>query len=502
MNLGALLYFLGGFLTFFSLALLAPAAVAIWFGEESWWVFPVSSGVSLLLGGSLLLFVKAEDELGYREGFAVVAISWILAGVIGALPYALTGVLSPVDALFESVSGFTTTGSTVFETLEELPKGILFWRSLSQWLGGMGIIVLSLAILPILGVGGAQLYQAEMPGLVKDRITPRIQDTARILWSVYLLITLVEVFLLKVGGLSLYEAVCHAFTTMATGGFSTRTASVAAFNSAYIEVVIIIFMFLAGTNFTLHYKALVKGEFSAYFKNEEFRFYLTVTILAILLCVVFTAERYGIVNALRFGAFQVISIMTTTGYGTADYDAWPEVLRLLMVILMCFGGMAGSTGGGVKQVRMLLFFRFIRIQFRKLLHPRAVETLKYEGQRVPAEVVQSLFGFLALYLLTFLVASLVVCAQGLDLETGVSAVAATLNNIGPGLAKVGPTQNFSHLPDLSKLVLTFCMLAGRLELFPVILVFGPGYWKNLKTPKFTNRLSRLRERLRERPLRS
>lgn len=483
MKLGVLLYFLGGFLLFFSVALLLPLLIALWYHESIWWVFPVSAAVSASLGAILIFSIKSEEDLGYREGFAVVAFSWILAGAIGALPYILSGVLSPVDALFESVSGFTTTGSTVFEKLENLPRGLLFWRSLSQWLGGMGIIVLSLAILPFLGIGGAQLYQAEVPGLVKDRLTPRIQDTARILWSVYVLFTLVETLLLLLGGLSPYEAISHAFTTMATGGFSTRTASIGAFDSAYIDYVVTFFMFLAGTNFALHYRAL-KGDLKVYLQDEEFRFYFMVTLLATLLCLIFTLPKYGLISAFRYGTFQVVSIMTTTGYGTADYDAWPQILRLMMVILMCFGGMAGSTGGGVKQVRMLLFFRFIKIQFRKLLHPRAVETLKYQGERVPQEVIQSLFGFLALYLLIFLAASFIVCAQGVDLETGVSAVAATLNNIGPGLAKVGPTQNFAHLSDLSKLVLTFCMLAGRLELFPMMIILTRSYWKDVKGPNF------------------
>lgn len=483
MKLGVLLYFLGGFLLFFSVALLLPLLIALWYYESIWWVFPVSAAVSASLGAILIFSIKSEEDLGYREGFAVVAFSWILAGAIGALPYILSGVLSPVDALFESVSGFTTTGSTVFEKLENLPRGLLFWRSLSQWLGGMGIIVLSLAILPFLGIGGAQLYQAEVPGLVKDRLTPRIQDTARILWSVYVLFTLVETLLLLLGGLSPYEAISHAFTTMATGGFSTRTASIGAFDSAYIDYVVTFFMFLAGTNFALHYRAL-KGDLKVYLQDEEFRFYFMVTLLATLLCLIFTLPKYGLISAFRYGTFQVVSIMTTTGYGTADYDAWPQILRLMMVILMCFGGMAGSTGGGVKQVRMLLFFRFIKIQFRKLLHPRAVETLKYQGERVPQEVIQSLFGFLALYLLIFIAASFIVCAQGVDLETGVSAVAATLNNIGPGLAKVGPTQNFAHLSDLSKLVLTFCMLAGRLELFPMMIILTRSYWKDVKGPNF------------------
>ncbi len=485
MRIGTVFYILGWFLIFFSLALFVPGIVA-WLYQENVRPFCYAAAISLGLGLFLCGILKPEKEIGYREGFAVVVFSWTAAGIFGALPFVFTGHLGFIDALFESVSGFTTTGSTVFSSLEELPKGLHFWRAFSQWLGGMGIIVLSLAVLPLLGIGGMQLYQAEMPGLTKDKLAPRIQDTARILWGVYIFITLLEVLLLLAGGLNLYEALCHAFTTLATGGFSTRTASVAAFGSAYVDYVIIFFMFLAGVNFSLHYRFL-KGDFGAYFKSEEFRFYCLVGFLAVLICLIFNFAA-GIYREfwpnLRYSLFQVWSIMTTTGYGTADFDLWHPVCRLLLLNLMFFGGMAGSTGGGIKQVRLLIFFKFIKLQFRKLIHPKAVEIIRYDELKVSNEIIQAILGFMALYALVFMVASLLVTAQGIDILTASSAVAATLNNIGPGLEGVGPTKNFGWLPSFSKLVLTFCMLAGRLELYTVTILFTRSYWKGLRFPVF------------------
>ncbi|HHI97921.1 MAG TPA: TrkH family potassium uptake protein [Thermodesulfatator atlanticus] len=492
MRIGTVLYILGWFLLFFSLALLVPGVVGLFY-HESPKPFLAAAAISLGFGLSLMALLKPEKDIAYREGFAVVVFSWTAAGVFGALPFVFAGKLGFVDALFEAVSGFTTTGSTVFSSLEDLPRGLHFWRAFSQWLGGMGIIVLSLAILPLLGIGGMQLYQAEMPGLTKDKLAPRIQDTARILWGVYIFITLLEVLLLLAGGLSLYESVCHAFTTLATGGFSTRTASVAAFGSAYVDYVITVFMFLAGVNFSLHYRFL-KGDLGAYFRNEEFRFYCLVGFLAVLICMIFNfvSDNYREIGPnLRYSLFQVWSIMTTTGYGTADFDLWHPVTRLLLLNLMFFGGMAGSTGGGIKQVRLLIFFKFIKLQFRKLIHPKAVEIIRYDEHKVSNEIIQAVLGFMALYALVFMVASLLVTAQGIDILTATSAVAATLNNIGPGLEGVGPTKNFGWLPGFSKLVLTFCMLAGRLELYTVVILFTRSYWRGLRFPlfRFPRRLS-------------
>ncbi len=485
MRIGIALYLLGWFLLFFSLALLVPISVCLWY-HEPLGVYLLSAGISGGCGLFLVALLRPEQEIGYREGFAVVVFSWCAAGIFGALPYVFSGALGFVDALFESISGFTTTGSTVFSSLEHLPRSLHFWRAFTQWLGGMGIIVLSLAILPLLGIGGMQLYQAEMPGPTKDKLAPRIQDTARILWGVYVFFTLLEVLLLMAGGVTLYEAFCHAFTTLATGGFSTRTASVAGFESAYVDYVITVFMFLAGVNFTLHYRFL-KGDLGAYFKNEEFRFYFWVGLIGVAICLVFnfSAKVYlSWADNLRYSLFQVWSIMTTTGYGTADFDLWPPVCRLLLLSLMFFGGMAGSTGGGIKQVRLLIFFKFIRLQFRKLIHPRAVEIIRYDELKVPQDVTQAILGFMALYALVFLGASLLVASQGIDILTATSAVAATLNNIGPGLEAVGPTKNFGWLPTSSKLILTLCMLAGRLELYTVAVLFTRDYWKGVRLPCF------------------
>jgi len=415
-----------------------------------------------------------------------VVASWMGLATLGALPFYLSGAMpSFIDCLFEAMSGFTTTGSTVLAQVEILPKSLLFWRAMTHWLGGMGIIVLSLAILPFLGVGGMQLFQAEMPGPTKDRLAPRIQDTARILWGVYVLFTAVETMLLMFGGLDFFEAVCHAFATLATGGFSTHTSSISQFNSVYIETVIMVFMFLAGTNFTLHHHGF-SGRFSAYVKSEEFQLYLGITVVAILLVTVINLA-YGVYSSsgesLRTASFQVLSILTTTGFGTADFDQWPPACRLLLVILMFIGGCAGSTGGGIKVVRILLFFKYARIQLKSLVHPRTVSTLKLGRVKVPSDVVVAVLGFFALYIAVFLSASLIVTSLGVDLVTGTTAVIATLNNIGPGLSLVGPAGNFGHLPPAAKLVLTFCMLAGRLELYTVAVLLSPGFWKMARRPR-------------------
>jgi trk system potassium uptake protein TrkH len=389
-----------------------------------------------------------------------------------------------VDCVFESMSGFTTTGSTILTRVEVLPESVLFWRALTHWLGGMGIIVLTLAILPLLGIGGMQLFQAEMPGPTKDRLAPRIQDTARILWSVYVLFTVTEVLLLILGGVSFFDAVCHSFATLATGGFSTHTASVGFFNSVYVESIVIFFMLVAGVNFSLHYQGL-RGRLASYWQNEEFRFYVHLTFFSICIIVIFnliygTYDSFG--TTLRTGFFQVASILTTTGFGTADFDQWPPVCKILLVSLMFVGGCAGSTGGGIKHVRLLLFFKYARLQLRNLVHPQAVGTIKLGKVKVPREVLISILGFFGLYVAFFFLATLVVTALGVDIVTGSTAVVATLNNIGPGLNLVGPVQHYGHLPAFAKVVLTFCMLAGRLELYTVAVLLTPDYWAMARKP--------------------
>ncbi len=493
MRTAGVLNIFGKLLILISFCLLTPIPFSLYFHDGMIPAFLLSAGLGAGLGGLFLALFAPEKDLGYRDGFAVVVFSWLGLAFLGALPFYFSDKMPLfVDCFFESMSGFTTTGSTVLTQVEVLPESLLFWRAMTHWLGGMGIIVLSLAILPLLGVGGMQLFQAEMPGPTKDRLAPRIQDTARILWGVYFLFTAVETVLLIWGGLSFYDAVCHSFATLATGGFSTHTASVAHFDSVYVETVIIIFMFLAGTNFSLHHPGL-KGKLSAYWRNEEFRFYLTLCTVATLFIV--AVNSYHQVYAtfgqtLRTAAFQVVTIITTTGFGTADFDQWPPALKILLVSLMFVGGCAGSTGGGIKVVRILLFFKFARLQLKSLVHPRTVATLKYGKVKVPQEVMVAILGFLALHIGVFLLASLAITALGVDIVTGTTAVIATLNNIGPGLNLVGPAQNFGHLPPLAKAVLSFCMLAGRLELYTVAVLLTPDFWQMARRPLFRWQLAR------------
>ncbi len=485
MRTGGVLNILGKLLILLSLFLLVPVPFSIYFNDGMIGTFLLSSVVGGCAGGLLVLLFVAEKDLGYRDGFAIVVLSWLGLALLGAVPYYFSGQMASfADCFFESMSGFTTTGSTILNEVEVLPASVLFWRSLTHWLGGMGIIVLSLAILPLLGVGGMQLFQAEMPGPTKDRLAPRIQDTARILWSVYFLFTLVEIMLLMFGGVGFFDAVCHSFATLATGGFSTHTASAGYFKSTYIETVIIIFMFLAGTNFSLHHRFL-SGKFRAYFKNEEFQLYAKITGLAILLIVIANAF-YGIYDSLgenvRTAVFQVVSILTTTGFGTADFEQWPPVCKILLLSLMLIGGCAGSTGGGIKVVRFLLFFKYARLQLRSLVHPRAVGVIKLGKLKVPQEVMVAILGFFALYVAFFMIATLAITAMGVDIVTGATAVIATLNNIGPGLSLVGPACNFGHLPVAAKVLLSFCMLAGRLELYTVAVLLTPAFWAMARKP--------------------
>jgi len=497
MRIGGVINIFGKLLILLSLFLLLPIPFSLYYNDGMERVFLLCAAVGALIG-SVLMGIFAEQDLRFRDGFLVVVLSWLGLAFLGALPFYFSGQMNHfVDCWFESMSGFTTTGSTILVNVEVLPKSVLFWRATTHWLGGMGIIVLSLAILPLLGFGGAHLFQAEMPGPTKDRLAPRIQDTARILWTVYLFMTVIETFLLMVGGLDFYDAVCHSFATLATGGFSTHTASVGHFDSMFIDLVVLVFMFLAGVNFTLHYQGLVLGRISSYWKNEEFRLYSFFMLGAVF--IIFLANHFGDIfesmgKNFRYSSFQVVSIMTTTGFGTADFGKWPQITQLLLVSLMFIGGCAGSTGGGIKVVRILLFFKYVRLQLHNLVHPKAVGTIKVGGVVVPREVKVAIIGFLALYFSFFIIACLAVIATGVDILTGVTAVVATLNNIGPGLHLVGPSQNFGHLPPLAKTTLSFCMLAGRLELYTVAVLFTPAFWAMTRKPVYRWELNATRRK--------
>jgi trk system potassium uptake protein TrkH len=410
---------------------------------------------------------------------AVVALGWTAAGIFGALPFYLGGVFDGFsDALFESLSGFTTTGASVLTEIEILPRGLLFWRSLTHWLGGMGIIVLSLAILPLLGIGGMQLYKAEVPGPVPDKLTPRIKDTAMILWTVYVLFSLLETVFLMFGGMDLFEALCHTFGTMATGGFSTRNASIGSFNSPYTDTVIMVFMLFAGINFSLHYQFL-KGNPLAFWRNAEFRFFIGAVIV---FSVLVTLNLYGpvyetLAESLRYGTFQVLSIITTTGYATADFELWPSLSQSILLFCMFLGASAGSTGGGMKCLRIMLLLKHSYNQLLSLIHPRAVTQVKLGGRPISEEVLHSIWGYFMFYLGLFILSAFLLAAMEVDLVTSFAAVAASIGNIGPGIGLVGPMDNYAHIPLLGKWLLMLCMLLGRLEIYTVLVLFVPEFWR-------------------------
>jgi len=471
-----------GILTFFlGLSMGAPLAVSLLFEDNCTQPLILAMAITCFLGIILFAFTKnqKEKQLNHRDGIAIVTLGWMMAGLVGALPFLFAGVTPGfTDACFESISGFTTTGASIITDIESLPEGILLWRSLTQWLGGMGIIVLSIAILPFLGIGGMQLYKAEIPSPVVDKLKPRISETARILWKIYLLITLLQVALLLGGGMSLFDAVCHAFCTMPTGGFSTQNASIAQYNSAYFDFVIVIFMLLAGINFSLHYR-LLKGDLKIFGKDSECRVFLIIVGAFILLV---TLDIYGDVykslfQAFRFAAFQVSSIITTTGFVSADYEKWPHFSQLILLVCMFLGAMAGSTGGGIKIVRIILMVKHGYQQIFRIIHPHAVTTVKLNGQAVSTDVLGSIWGFFFLYMGLFVVASLVMAGLGLNFITSISSVAASIGNIGPGFGLVGPIRNYLEIPMAGKWVLISCMLLGRLEIYTVIVLLVPEYWR-------------------------
>jgi len=439
------------------------------------------SGLGAAAGGLLILATRSKQTviLNHREGMAIVTLSWIAAGVTAALPFYVSGIIpSFTDCLFETMSGFTTTGASILNDIETLPKGLLFWRSMTHWLGGMGIILLSLAILPFLGVGGMQLFKAEVPGPTPDKLRPRIKDTALILWTVYLLFTVVETILLYAGGMDLFNSLCHTFGTVATGGFSPKNASIGHYSSVYFHVVITVFMFLAGTNFALHYK-LLQGSPREYLRSSEFRFYLglVLAVIGILTLSLWISSGKEVGYSLQHGAFQAVTIVTTTGYVTADYAAWAPLAQVLLFLCMFSGGMAGSTSGGIKTMRTLLLGKHNVRELKRLVHPRAVIPLKLDGRPVPESVLGGIWGFFLLFVSLMVLAALILAGMGIDLVTSFAAAIACIGNIGPGLGDVGPADNYADLPLAAKWVLTFCMLLGRLEIYTVIILITPDFWR-------------------------
>jgi trk system potassium uptake protein TrkH len=413
-----------------------------------------------------------------REGFLVVSLAWVSISIFGTLPFLISGTIpSFTNAFFETISGFTTTGATILTDIEVLPKGILFWRSMTHWIGGMGIIVLSITVLPFLGIGGMQLYSAEMPGVTKDKLHPRISETAKRLWGIYVLLTVVQTALLMLGGMGLHEGLCHAFGTMATGGFSTQNSSIGGY-SAYIQYVIIIFMVLAGMNFSLHYLALV-GRFRQVWRSEELRKYLYILIGVSFIIALLLVWKTGLgwEKASRDALFQVVSIVTTTGYITSDYLAWPGALWFFIFLLMFLGGMAGSTGGGIKVVRQLLLFKNAGKELKRAIHPKGVIPVRLNHEAVSQDVIYKVMAFFQLYILVFMFGAMSLSFLGLDFETAIGASISALGNIGPGLGSVGPVGNYAFIPAIGKWLLAFMMLLGRLELFTILILVTPYFWR-------------------------
>jgi len=460
--------------------MLSPLLVNWIYGEPHGRAFLLSIAVTALSGLLMcLLFKRAPRDLTLRDGFAIVGFGWVSATFFGCLPYLFTGTFdSLVDAFFEAASGFTTTGSTVMTDIQKNSHGVLFWRGLTQWLGGMGIILLSLAVLPFLGVGGMQLYKAEVPGPAADKLRPKISQTARILWEVYLLISAVQVLVLLFGGMNLFDAICHTFTTMATGGFSPKNESIEFYQSPFIEYAITFFMFVAGANFSLHYLAL-KGNFRALWEDPEFRFYSGVVLVSTLLITfnLWSNLPGDLLKFFRLALFQVVSIQTTTGYTTVDFEKWPAFSQYLLLALMFIGGCAGSTGGAIKCVRIYVLIKQGARELYRLVHPHAVAPVKLGKKVVSQETLNGIMSLFFLYIGIFLGCSLALSLLGADILTSVSAVATTLGNVGPGLAEVGPTENFAHLPVASKWILTACMLFGRLEIYTLLILLFPEFWR-------------------------
>jgi len=460
--------------------ILSAVPVAMIYGESDVAKIFISALFAIFVGGiPLLLTWKSKITISKKDGYIIVSSGWILLSVFGAIPFVFTGAIpSYTDAFFETMSGFTTTGASILNDIESLSHGLLYWRSLTQWIGGMGIIVLSLAILPLLGIGGMELFVAEVPGPVPDKLHPRVKGTAKRLWLIYVTLTVAQTLLLWFGDMDLYDAVCHSFTTMATGGYSTKQASIAYWDSPYIHYVIILFMFIAGTNFTLSYFAL-HFRFRRLFVDEEFRYYFGIVIIFTLfmtLIMIFTMNG-AVEESFRYTLFQVVSLMTTTGFITSDYELWKPVLIFALVILMFIGGSAGSTGGGVKVVRLVLVLKNSALELKRLIHPNAIIPVRYNNQTVNPQIITNVLAFVSFYILIAVIGIIVMSVFGYDLDTSLGAVVTCLGNVGPGLGLVGPIDSFSHIPAIGKWFLSFLMLIGRLELFTVLVLFTPEFWK-------------------------
>ena len=489
MNIKTILNILAAMLGLTGVTMLLPALIAWGYNEPDLVGHLKSSAICVLIGLPVWFFTRKNRSLNNKDGFAIVTLAWLLVALAGAQPFYLTGAIPNfTDAWFESMSGVTTTGATIIgniETLpnlvngiESLPHGVLFWRSFIQWIGGMGIIVFTIAILPLLGVGGVQLFKAEVPGPVADKIRPRINQTAKILWMVYVGFTILQVLLLGLAGMPWFDSVCHAFTTMPTGGFSTQNASIAAFSNPLIHYIIIFFMFVAGVNFTLHFRAIT-GNYKVHLKDYEFRVYLSIICIATLLIFfnISSANSDWSHNSFLISLFESLAMLTGTGYANADYELWPFFSQHILLIIMFFGAMGGSTSGGMKITRIILLIKYAATETRRMLHARAIIPIRIGDRFISDEVVRNTLGFSLIYLSIFVLTSFVLTAFNLDLLSAIGASASAIGNVGPAFGAFGPTDNYALLHPIGKWMLTICMLLGRLEIFTIMVLFSRTFWK-------------------------
>ncbi|WP_439182327.1 TrkH family potassium uptake protein [Carboxylicivirga taeanensis] len=471
---------LGHILLALSVFMLVCAAVAFFYGEDDMQAHLMAALASMSFGGvASWLWRSTPDEVGRREGFVIVTLVWVVMSLFGSLPYILSGTIPGfTNAFFETISGFTTTGASVVSDIEALPHGILLWRSITHLIGGMGIIVLAVAILPYFGFGGMSLYNAEAAGITNDKLHPRVKHTAKLLWGIYVVLILLETGFLMLGGMPLFDALCHSFATIASGGFSTKNDSIAGY-SPYIQYVIIVFMLFAGTNFTLFYFAW-KGKFKKVTENREFRMYLKVIaiVTAIVTITLVFLDHHNGEESFRKALFQVVSLLTSTGFATDDYTAWHPYLTYLMFLLLFSGACAGSTSGGIKIMRHSILFRNTLLEFKRMVHPNAVIPLKIEDKPVSSDTVYKVLAFVILYMTIFSIGTFALTFFGMDMDSAMGAAATTMGGIGPGIGTVGPVDNFFAVPQAGKWILSFLMLLGRLELFTVLILFSPHFWKN------------------------
>lgn len=471
---------IGGLLMLLGFLMIPSIAFSYYYQGGDQLSLLVASGISLGTGAAMFFSFASQDQnIRKREGYLIVALSWLFMTVFGAIPYLISDTIPFLpDAIFETVSGFTTTGATILTDIEAMPAGVLLWRSMTQWIGGLGIIVLTVAIFPLLGIGGIELFVAESPGPTSDKLHPRIRETAKRLWFVYVGLTILLIFIYRLEGMSFFDAVNHGLTTLATGGFSTKNSSLAYFTNPAIHYTAILFMFLSGTNFTLIYYGL-KGRFSRVWASDEFRAYvislLILTVGLVIPIYLLTGDHFE--KAFRDTLFQIISLVTTTGYVTADYTSYSNGLTIIFFMLLFLGACAGSTSGGIKFIRHLTFVKNTTLEFKRIVHPRAVIPLKINGERVTGRVITHIMNFLLIYLMIFVLGSIVMSIAGYDLLTSFGAVATSLGNVGPAIGLVGPMDNFAFFSPFGKLFLSFLMLLGRLELFTILVLFTPYFWR-------------------------